>query len=155
MKKIITVLFLLFVISCAHGGKLAQGCETIDGEEYCMVSMVSLIANPDRYDKTKIIVTGYYKTEMEMSGLFLTEDHAQIEDYSNAIWVSYNKDSTLALAKTKDNTWKEWVSDLVDGSTARNNYVRIVGIFRAGPAGHFGVYQGEISEVPGFSVKSK
>lgn len=155
MKKFITVLILLFVISCAHGGKLAQGCELIDGEEYCIVSMVSLIANPAIYDNKRIIVTGYYKTEMEMSGLFLTEDHATIEDYTNAVWITYNKDSKLALAKTSDKFWKEWVSGLVDSSAASNKYVQIVGIYSAGPAGHFGVYQGEISEVSGFSVKSK
>lgn len=120
-----------------------------------MASMVSLIANPGIYDKKLVFVTGYYKMGMEASGLFLTKDHAEIEDYSNAIWVSVNKESTLSVKNARDEFWKNWIEGLVDKNSANNRYVQIVGIFHAGPSGHMGAYQGKITETPGFSVKSK
>jgi hypothetical protein len=154
MNRIFVILFSLFLVACAHAVTLVRGCNIDDGVEYCAVSMVSLLANPDKYDGKRVIVSGYYKIAPEMSGLFLTEDYARIEDYTNAIWISYDKQFKPEV-RNDDKFWKDYFNHLVNSVSATNHYVQVIGIYHARPAGHFGVYQGEIGPVPGFSVKSK
>ena len=152
MNRIYVFLLLLPIAACAHGETLNHGCNMDNGVEYCAVSMVSILANPDKYDAKRVIVSGYYKMAPEVSGLFLTEDYARIEDFTNAIWISYNKQAKPPV-QSDDEFWKEYYTHLTDRKSATNHYVQIIGIYHAGPAGHFGVYQGEINFVPGFRVK--
>ena len=42
------------------------------------VSIVSLIASPDRYEGKAVVVTGFFRAAFEHSAIYLNEDEAEI-----------------------------------------------------------------------------
>ncbi|MBL4801140.1 MAG: hypothetical protein JKY45_04545 [Emcibacter sp.] len=58
----------------------------VSEEFYHNVSMTQLIATPERYKDKKIRVVGYYAKDIDM--LYLSKDHAEINDYKSSIYIS-------------------------------------------------------------------
>jgi hypothetical protein len=101
----------------------------IQAQEPTDVTLVRLIANPEKFDGKLIRVIGFLRLEFEGNVLYLHR-----EDYENAIlgdgiWV----DVTPVVAKLS--------------ATLNMNYVLLEGIFSAGERGHMGMWSGTIKQV--------
>jgi hypothetical protein len=101
----------------------------IQAQEPTDVTLVQLIANPEKFDGRLIRVIGFLRLEFEGNVLYLHR-----EDYENAIlgdgiWV----DATPAIRKQ---------------STELNmNYVLLEGVFSSGDRGHMGMWSGTIKQI--------
>ena len=85
------------------------------------VSIVSLIASPDRYEGKAIVVTGFYRAAFEHSAIYLHEDDGKHSIKSNGFWL--------------------------DGSIPehmRNQYVTVQGIFTTTTRGHLDGWPGTL-----------
>lgn len=97
------------------------------------VSLVQLLANPDRYDRAYVAVEGFYHAEFEESSLYLCEEHARHLITQNGIWVG----APARVAHT-------------NGPASLNDtYVRVEGIFKSTPkgAGHMGLWPAELDQI--------
>jgi hypothetical protein len=93
------------------------------------VTLVQLIANPEKFDGRLIRVIGLLRLEFEGNVLYLHR-----EDYENAIlgdgiWV----DVTPAIRK--------------QSAKLNMNYVLLEGVFSAGDRGHMGMWSGSIKQI--------
>ena len=107
----------------------ALSCGLVHAQEPTDVTLVRLIANPEKFDGKLIRVIGFLRLEFEGNVLYLHR-----EDYENAIlgdgiWV----DATPAMMK--------------ETATLNMNYVLLEGIFSAGNRGHMGMWSGTIKEI--------
>lgn len=131
--KITRVIGLLIVIS-ACASSIAQKGEynTIPkggpfGES---VSIIQILANPERYEGKHVRIIGYLHFEFEEEAIFLNkEDSDQMID-ANAIWIHLPDDLSPELA-----------------AKLNKHYVHCEGVFSAKSHGHMGAYPGEISDV--------
>jgi hypothetical protein len=90
------------------------------------ISLVQLIATPEKFDGATVAVIGYLRLEFEGNGLYLHEEDYKQQIYKNAIWVSLSP--TLAKAR----------ADFSD------HYVLAVGTFDAKHNGHLSQFSGEL-----------
>lgn len=118
---------------------------------YCQVPLATVLANPERFDGTKVSVVGYYQSRMEMSGLFLVKDYADLAILSGAVWVNRSPYRfVLEQMESGGDESAELIDDLankgmlIDHTAWHNGYVHVLGGFRAGRAGHLGAYDGEL-----------
>lgn len=96
------------------------------------VSMVQLIASPDKYDGLNVSVIGFYRSSgLENSAIYLTEEDAKLRNLMSSIFVTGYSDGRVISSEVFDRR--------------SNGYVSVVGRFRSGPAGHMGLWPGEIS----------
>jgi hypothetical protein len=101
----------------------------IQAQEPTNVTLVQLIANPEKFDGELIRVIGFLRLEFEGNVLYLHR-----EDYENAIlgdgiWV----DATPAIMKQK--------------ATLNMNYVLLEGVFSSSDRGHMGMWSGAIKQI--------
>jgi hypothetical protein len=123
-------------------------CESIDGapertravEE---VSLVQLIATPDRFAGKRVIVIGVYKLDFESFALYLTKDDATLAIRSNSVALGIFQ---KGLNETK--TKQEWTS--LNGS-----HVRVVGTFRHAPSGHMNLWRSELTDISAINPVGK
>lgn len=95
------------------------------------ISLINLIANPDKYNGKQIRIMGYLHLEFEGNGLYLHKedyDHAIIK---NAIWVDVEP-------KHPEFTNLKQYSD---------HYVIMEGTFDSHMNGHMDVYSGSIKDI--------
>jgi hypothetical protein len=95
------------------------------------VSLISLIANPEKYNGQKIRAIGYLHLEFEGNGLYLHKEDYDHGIGKNAIWVDIN-------------TKHSKVSDLKKYS---NHYVLIEGMFDSKNNGHEAMNSGSLKNV--------
>ena len=101
----------------------------IQAQEPTDVTLVRLIANPEKFDGKLIRVIGFLRLEFEGNVLYLHR-----EDYENAI--------------LGDGIWVDVTPVVTKQSAALNmNYVLLEGIFSAGERGHLGMWSGTIKQV--------
>ncbi len=79
-----------------------------------VVSLIQLIANPDKYDGKPVAVIGFLRLEHEADLLYLGKDDYENVILPNTLWV----DATEEMGK--------------DRNELEMKYVRIEGIFKAG-----------------------
>jgi hypothetical protein len=101
----------------------------IQAQEPTNVTLVQLIANPEKFDGKLIRVIGFLRLEFEGNVLYLHR-----EDYENAIlgdgiWV----DATAPMMKQK--------------TTLNMNYVLLEGMFSSSDRGHMGMWSGAIKQI--------
>jgi hypothetical protein len=101
----------------------------IQAQEPTNVTLVQLIANPEKFDGRMIRVIGFLRLEFEGDVLYLLR-----EDYENAllgdgIWV----DVTPAITK--------------QSATLNMNYVLLEGVFSSSDRGHMGMWSGTIKQI--------
>ena len=98
-------------------------------QEPADVTLVQLIANPDRFDGKLIRVIGFLRLEFEGDVLYLHREDYENAILGNGIWVSV----TPAVAKQK--------------ATLNMNYVLLEGVFSSGDRGHMGMWSGAIKQI--------
>jgi len=94
-----------------------------------LVSMVQLIASPEKFDGKVVQVIGFLRLEFEGDVLYLHADDYKNRINKNGLWVSRNKTMT-------------------DSADQLNmHYVVLVGTFRAGNKGHMSLNSGAITDI--------
>lgn len=91
-----------------------------------MVSIVSLIAHPEKYDGNEIVVTGFLALDFEGSAIYLHQD-----DYAHSIF--------------KNGLW--YAGDAAMYKRFARKYVNVQGTFDAKDLGHLGLWSGAIKDV--------
>ena len=115
------LLFLFCVLAACGGSDQASGFE----ED---VSIINLIASPEKFHGKTIKISGYAKISKETSALYLSEDDAKYTNFPNSIW--------LDIEKSK--------KELFETINFNNQWVFIEGEFDASHKGHLGMYRGAI-----------
>jgi hypothetical protein len=131
-----------------HLGSLFLGCWVLAGqvaiapEQPKYVSIIQLIANPEKFDGELVVaggflsVTGHRRPAMEESTLFLHREDAENLLLPNSIWLE-------PTAEMKRNR-KE----------LNGMYVAVTGRFRAGSRGHYFGQPGGITDITGCNIVS-
>ena len=94
------------------------------------VSLISVIAMPEKYKERKIRVIGYLNLEFEGNGIYLHKDDYDYGIPKNGLWVEMSRDS-IQLPQIKK---------------CIKNYVLIEGTFDLSE-GHMGAFSGTIKNV--------
>lgn len=140
MKSLIGLVFLVALFSLACKSKtqaeLPKQDDSIEldltsassGEVY-FVSMIKLLANPDKYNGKKVMVEGYLNLEFEGNGLYFHKEDYNNGMSKNALWVDLNKPITAQAQKCK------------------LNYVIIEATFDGNQGGHMDAYSGTLKDV--------
>jgi hypothetical protein len=90
------------------------------------VSMVQLIATPEKFDGKAIQVVGFLRLEFEGNALYLHREDYDHGIYRNALWIEFPHDQ--------------------DGDKVNGRYVFVQGTFRAKLHGHMDLFSGTISD---------
>jgi hypothetical protein len=93
------------------------------------VSLIQLIATPDKFDGKRVMVVGVSEIEFEGNALYLHKEDRDLSLYKNALW--------LEVPKDKEALWKAHSS----------KYVLVVGTFRAGNLGHEDMFSGALEGI--------
>ncbi|GAA4317695.1 hypothetical protein [Flaviaesturariibacter amylovorans] len=122
----------------AANGALAQPpVDTVDVQPSAYldirhnVSLVQLIANPEKYDGKKIQVIGFLQVQFEGNAVYLHEEDYRHGISSNGFWVSFS-DKLRRHRKVGQYS---------------NRYVILIGTFRADRRGHMGLFSGTLENI--------
>jgi len=139
MKCLIVFLLVLSSISCSSKTERNSDFKEATGtpgpiEEYD-VSLVRLIANPEKYDGKTIQVIGYLNLEFEGNAVYLHQEDYEHGLTNNGFWVDF---SGSIKEKTKLDCSKK--------------YVIIVGKFDMKRHGHMSLFGGTIKDITRLDV---
>lgn len=129
MKKV--GLIILLVFSYLQYGCKPLGTEDLANKKYEDVSLVSVIAYPDRYHKKNITLKGYFTMETEGQAIFISKNDYQTMIFKNAIYlyVDYKSISKMNIEEPY------------------KGYVQIEGTFNKNLKGSYGFYSGGIENI--------
>ena len=97
-----------------------------------MVSMINLIAAPDKFHNKTVILEGFLVLEFEGDAIYLSEEDAKHAISKNGIWLSIDyKNENKILEYYKHN----------------KSYVLVEGIFDAKSLGHGALFSGTLKEI--------
>lgn len=94
------------------------------------VSLINLIATPERYNGKLVRIIGYLNLEFEGNALYLHKEDYDSSILKNGIWVDLPRKE--AIEKTKEFS---------------KHYVIIEGIFDMNDTGHMGLFSGSIIKI--------
>jgi hypothetical protein len=112
---------------------IASRCVEADAAGACVVygvSLVELIANPERFQGRRVSVRGYVRLEFEGNAVYLSKESYESRSTRDALWLDAPAQSPLAKPGTK---WGP-------------GYASVLGRFDAFQRGHLGMYSGTITE---------
>jgi hypothetical protein len=138
MSRLLPVLVFMLAASVALAQEsvdklVASRCVELDAAGTCAlygVSLVELIANPDRFHGRRVSVQGYVRLEFEGNAIYLSKDAYEARSMRDALWITPAPASPYAKP----------------GATFGPRYTSVVGRFDAFDRGHFGMYSGAITE---------
>jgi hypothetical protein len=132
LRQIIDTTFLFLVIVCppASGQIAGYLSKTANPATADNVSIVQLIANPERYDGKRVQFIGFLRIEFEGTAVYLHHEDYERGIEKNALWINI----PTGMSKAQ--------SDAVNGQ-----YVICLGTFDAAHHGHMGLFSGEIKNV--------
>ena len=106
------------------------------------VSMINLIATPEKYHGKKVMVEGFLHVQFEDNVIYMHKDDGDYLMGKNGLWVSYAKEPSLEPLCEKQ------FAALARKLTYFNGrYVLIRGTFNMERKGHMGATSGTIEEV--------
>ncbi|TKR30546.1 hypothetical protein FCE95_10545 [Luteimonas gilva] len=85
------------------------------------ISLIALLANPEKYEGKAVRVIGYYRSGFEQSALYLNKSDYENDVWGNGIWIESGGDIPTTAG-----------------------YLLVSGIFTRSNRGHLGAYQGAI-----------
>lgn len=108
---------------------VVAGCVGAPSSGPLDVSLIQLIANPEKYDGKFVRVIGYLRLEFEGNALYVHREDDEAALTKNAIWVDATSDMTN------------------DPETFNRKYVLLEGIFDAKQHGHMDLFSGELRRI--------
>ena len=132
LRQIIDATFLFLVIVCppASGQMAGYLSKTANPASADNLSIVQLIANPERYDGKRVQLIGFLRIEFEGTAVYLHREDYERGIEKNALWINI----PTGMSKAQ--------SDAVNGQ-----YVICLGTFDPAHHGHMGLFSGEIKNV--------
>ena len=125
------MLKVLVMVAALTGSTIAASPQPPpSGEEARAVSMIQLIANPDRYEGRLVRLIGVAHFAMEESALYLHREDAETLNSNNAVWLGASPGLTEEEYKA------------LSGA-----FVVVEGRFTAKAHGHLGAFPGELESV--------
>jgi len=112
---------------------VASRCLEADAAGACTlygVSLLELIANPERFHGRRVSVRGYVRIEFEGNAIYLSKESFEARSMRDALWLAPAASSPFAKP----------------GATFGPGYANVVGRFDAFDRGHFGMYSGAIQD---------
>ena len=95
------------------------------------VSMIKLIATPEKYQGKRIQIIGYLHLEFEGNAIYFHEEDCKKRIPENSFWVNFSNKLTE----------KKNLNDY------NNKYVIIIGTFKMNDKGHLGLFGGTIDDI--------
>jgi hypothetical protein len=130
MKQILIIILMFFTLINGMAQNAAQKMkEALSSDDY-NVSLVTLIASPEKYHDKGVVVIGYLNLEFEGTAVYLHEQDFENGILKNAIWVSFSNRA-----------------DMREIQKLNHSYVRIQGIFDKNQKGHMSLFGGSINEI--------
>ena len=108
------------------------GCDRARAQDRAalpQVSMIQLIATPERYQKKRVQVIGFLRLEFEGDALYLHREDYRNRITSNGLWVDVPDSARRNSKKLSD------------------RYVIVEGIFDSSERGHMGLFSGTLSGI--------
>lgn len=124
--KMMARAFVLLLITLMPITRTASDTRVPNAE---LVSLVRLIATPERYDGKVVLVVGFLRLEFEGNGLYVHEEDYKRGITKNAVWVVRN-------AKVNDRA-----------DALNMHYVMLVGTFDASRHGHMDLFSGSLTNI--------
>lgn len=108
---------------------LLTDCRDVQDDRECIhnLSLIAIIADPDRYDGEWVRVRGFVHYEFESVGVYLRQDDHELSLTRNGLWLQFR--------------------DGVDPSECQDRYAFIEGRVDAAHRGHLGLWSGAIVDV--------
>jgi len=103
-------------------------------KEWEWVSLIQLIANPEKYDGHMVLIEGYVNLEFEGNAVYLSKEDWKHRITKNALWIDI------------DNKNKDY-------QKFNGRYCLIVGTFESKNKGHMNSFNGEIRDIVRFEIQ--
>lgn len=141
VKYLLTVVVAVaLALSIAGGGiRRSEYRERRARAREMNVSLVRLLANPEKYDGKEVQVTGVARLEFEGHALYLTKEHYENWITKNALWIDLGYGDLRAKAK--------------ELAAYNGQYVIIRGVFDKDVTGHMGLFSGAIVDISRYERK--
>jgi len=123
MKTIKYLLFLFMLFGCFSTKEIA--------DETKYVSIISLIANPEKYDNKRVNVSGYFNLTKDGEAIYNTKIDFENGLFKNAIYLSINYDRL----------------DKYNIGSPYRGYVQIEGVFNKYPNDIKSYFSGRLSDI--------
>jgi hypothetical protein len=94
-----------------------------------IISIINLIATPEKYNGKRVRLIGYLVLYFESSALYLHKDDANMGISKNALWVDVSRSAMDSLKKYNE------------------HYVLMDGTFNSRAKGHMDIYSGSLENV--------
>jgi hypothetical protein len=125
MKKLVTILIVL-CIGCGMKNSSIDVQKT-HTKEIQDVSLIQLIATPEKFHQTNVRVLGFAIIEFEGTAIYLSKEFAEYNLTKNAIWINIGLSEQFKQYDRK--------------------YVLIEGFFDKDDRGHLGMYSGALIHI--------
>lgn len=129
MKKTWFALFLSLALLT-----MAASPTDPSGPRFEVISIVQLIAEPDKYDGKAVLVSGFLRLEFEGNILYMHKEDYEYGLYKNAVWIVRNKE----------------IDENAHGVDL--HYVELAGTFSAKEQGHRSLTSGSIRDIDSVRV---
>lgn len=151
----ISAVFLLLTSCSKHADGQSDFGQTTNGAED--VSIVNLIATPERYDEKVVRIDGVMILEFEGDAIYMTKADAENHVFKNAISLvlDYPKFGIPEKEPSDPEQLKQAISKAKMLKEMSGKYVLIEGIFDKDSRGHLGLFSGSIkvTRIAHFSMK--
>ena len=130
LRLAVLVLFCALVPRADAQWRVPVNCDVPEHNGDCALyglSMVQLLANPDRYDGAHIRVVGYIHFESDSNAIYLHREDEEHHVFKNGLWVSLTQG--VAFEGCQD------------------AYVLVEGVYRARTTGRLTLWSGELTHV--------
>jgi hypothetical protein len=124
--NVIARAFVLLLVTLTSFTRTASDAGVPNAE---LVSLVRLIATPEKYDGKMVQVVGFLRLEFEGNALYIHEEDHKSGITKNALWVVRN-------AKVNDRA-----------DALNMHYVMLLGKFDAGRHGHMDLFSGSLTDI--------
>jgi len=118
--------FLFLFLSVLHCN--AQSSK--DFSDRTDVSLINLIATPEKYQGKIVQVVGYLNLEFEGNAIYIHKEDYENALLKNAVWVDVSRNEAIKNAKAFN-----------------KKYVIMVGVFDMKDNGHMGMFSGTIKNI--------
>ena len=131
-KSIISVFVLWFAFSCYAEEIQGNGSQPIG------VSIINLIANPERFHDKKVRFIGFASMEFEDFSVYLSKESYDNRMSLNAIWLDF---------ESKNSTIDSIVKKIHSLIKLDKQYVIVEGVFDKNHKGHMSMNSGSIKNI--------